>query len=263
MDSTGIRIGPKSRKPMIEVATNILWVVLIFFLLWLWLVSLDIWFRQQDENVLAAKYSFLCPYIHVWVEKVESDDCRTTKKIWEMVQADTEVLQKEILTELAEYIPIKVSKNLIDGSPEKAFIEKTYAWKLDYQKIISRFEEIITKQSEGYRDKILCDGLQMTELWDLSTQCIVYGGEVWSDGENGRLGSSRLETLKFIDALGRTEMYGFILKNPPSELTAEEIQSGAESTSDVPDEWSVLSKDFKTRTAISINLQDIWLITLQ
>ncbi len=251
MDSTGIRIGPKSRKPLIEVATNILWVVLILFLLWIGLISLDVWFRQQDENVLAAKYSFLCPYTHVWVEKVEPDDCRT------------EVLQKEILTELAEYIPIKVSKNLIDGSPEKAFIEETYAWKLDYQKIIGRFEEIITKQSEGYRDKILCDGLQMTEKWDLSTQCIVYGGEVWSDGENGRLGSSRLETLKFIDALGRTEMYGFILKNPPSELTAEELQSGSDSTSDATNEWSVISKDFKTRTAISINLQNTWLITLQ
>ena len=77
----------------------------------------------------------------------------------------------------------------------------------------------------------------------MSTQCIVYGDDIGSDGSNGRLGSSRVETLKFIDTLGETDKSEFIVMDPPLSLSVEEIPQG--SNGDI----------FTTRTIVPLQLQ--------
>jgi hypothetical protein len=125
-------------------------------------------------------------------------------------------LQDEIINYLTEYIPIKVSQNIMDASPERKFIFDTYDNKIYVDKIMDRFE--VEKKAAQYvgGDNIECNGITITERNKVSTQCTIYGGDIGDDDENRKLGSARIEAMRFIDRISNTANSQFILINPPT-----------------------------------------------
>jgi hypothetical protein len=130
-------------------------------------------------------------------------------------------LQDEIINYLTEYIPIKVSQNIMDASPERKFIFDTYDNKIYVDKIMDRFE--VEKKAAQYvgGDNIECNGITITERNKVSTQCTIYGGDIGDDDENRKLGSARIEAMRFIDRISNTANSQFILINPPTALSVE------------------------------------------
>jgi hypothetical protein len=72
---------------------------------------------------------------------------------------------------------------------------------------------------------------------NLTTQCTIYGSASGNDDENGKLGSARIEALRFVSNLSDTSKSQFILLNPPTSLSMEKVTND-----DI----------FETRTTISI-----------
>lgn len=122
-----------------------------------------------------------------------------------------------------EYIPIKIAKNLIATSPEKKFIIDTYKNKVRVDITIQKFFELLEKSQYTSIDNIDCKGISIGTDGDLSTLCNIYGKDIGEDDSNGRLGSSRIETISFIDELSNTTKNQFIFLNPPTSLGIEPI----------------------------------------
>lgn len=158
-------------------------------------------------------------------------------------------LRNETMKYLTQYIPIKISRNLIDSSPEKAFIVKKYSAKVQFDKIIEKFEKVRSEQQYAKESNISCTGISMNESGNMSTQCIVYGGDIGSDIVEGKLSSSRIEALNFIDALGETNKSEFIVMDPPLSLSVEEIPAGSN------------GDEFTTRTIVPLQLQYVPITT--
>ncbi len=87
-------------------------------------------------------------------------------------------LETNIVNQLAVYIPIKVSSNIIDASSEKTFIVDTYNNKVDVKNMIEQFETVRKNASSIMSDNIICSGINITDGARLSTQCTVYGGAI-------------------------------------------------------------------------------------
>lgn len=238
-----IRIGPKAKKPILEIITMWLGYVLIIGIIVTLGFSVDVFLRSQKQNAIAEKYRFLCPYISLGIVDKDPDECRTLTMIRDYYTAEKDKIEEETLKNLAQYIPIKVSKNLIEASPEKAFIVKKYESKVRFDAIIDKFEKVRSAQQYVKQSNIICTGISMNESGNMSTQCIIYGGDIGSDGSNGKLWSSRIEALKFIDALGETDKSEFIVMDPPLALSTEELTPGSN------------GDYFTTRTIVPLQLQ--------
>ncbi len=98
-------------------------------------------------------------------------------------------LEENILAALTEYIPIKVSSSILDASPEKRFIISTYNSKPHVNNVLEAFEKVkmntqkVSSQSAN-EPNIKCSGITVVEGNILSTQCIIYGGDIGSDNTN-------------------------------------------------------------------------------
>lgn len=57
----------------------------------------------------------------------------------------------------------------------------------------------------------------------MSVQCDIYGAHIGATDKDGKLGSSRIEALRFIERLAQTRESQFILQSPPTSLTTEEV----------------------------------------
>ncbi len=52
-------------------------------------------------------------------------------------------LEGAIVNKLAEYIPIKITKNLLITSPERAFVIDTYKTKIRMDRIMVQFQDVL------------------------------------------------------------------------------------------------------------------------
>lgn len=172
-------------------------------------------------------------------------DCKTLTMVQKDYTERLSRLKEEVLVGLTEYIPIKISKNIIDTSPEKSFIINTFANKVHVDAIMSQFEKLRTSSSYSNTNNITCNGISITNGDTLSTQCTVYGAKIGNDNKNGQLGSARLEALTFLENLGNTARSQFILLNPPTSLNIEFVQPGEEGVNPV----------FSTRTTVQIQIR--------
>ena len=84
-------------------------------------------------------------------------------------------LQNDIINKLAEYIPIKITKNLLASSPEKQFVIDTYKNKVRMDAIIAQFEKVRRSAQSDVGNNIICNGMAVTVNAELTTQCTVYG----------------------------------------------------------------------------------------
>jgi hypothetical protein len=105
----------------------------------------------------------------------DRDNCLTTNMARDKFTADKKSLETDIISILTEYIPIKVSKNIIDASPEKKFIIDTFEKKVFVNDIMSRFEAIQKTSQYNGANNIECNGISITNGDTLSTQCTIYG----------------------------------------------------------------------------------------
>ena len=239
-----ISIGPKAQKSGLEIITTILGyvlpVVIVVTLFWLFHVFIR---GGGGAKEIKDKYTFLCPYLTYGVSGLdESENCEPMKTLEEGYTKRSSDLEISIINKLAEYIPIKITKNLLITSPERAFVIDTYKNKIRMDRIMEQFRDIQRTARSSAGDNIVCNGISITGQGDLTTQCSIYGGPSWSDDENGRLWSARVEALKFTEIISDTSKSKFILLNPPISLSMEDVSSE-------------VSPIFKSRTSLSLQLQ--------
>jgi hypothetical protein len=239
-----ISIGAKVKKSGLELGTDILGYVVPIARVIAIVGVIHVFIRTQESNTFAENYSFICPYLNMGIVD-PTKECKTLTMLKKEYDDRLARLQLEIVTGLTEYIPIKISKNIIDASPEKGFIIKTFDEKVHVDDIIKQFEKIRTGSEYRESPNIECNGISITNGDTLSTQCTIYGGKIGMDDSNSRLGSARIEALSFLETLANTARSQFILLNPPSSLNVEILKPGEDTT-------SIL---FETKTTVQIQVR--------
>ncbi len=240
-----ISIGAKAQRSTLEIATSTFGYIIPVLAIVVALGSAHVFLRTQENGSFAENYTFLCPYLNYGVSLTkEEKNCKTIKMIGDEYGKKSIEHQKEVVDYLTEYIPIKVSKNIMDASPERKFIIDTFSNKVFVNKIMEKFE--VEKKRSEYSGvpNIECLGITITEKNLLSTQCSIYGSELGNTDSNGWLGSSRIEALRFVEKIGTTVESQFVLLNPPTSLSQEKV-TPALGTNPI----------FKTRTTLQIQLK--------
>lgn len=239
-----ISIGTKVKKSWLEITTSILGyivpLVIIVGIVW----SIHVFIRTQESNSLAENYNFICPYLNMGITAPDKE-CKTLTMIEKEYSEKLNRIQDEIILSLTEYIPIKISKNIIDASPERAFIVNTFENKVHVDDIMKQFEKMRKWSSYLDSPNIECNGIAITGWDTLSTQCTIFWWKIWADDANSRLGSARIEALSFVENLANTAKSQFILLNPPSSLNVETVKPWDEAS-------SIL---FETKTTIQIQVR--------
>jgi hypothetical protein len=142
-----LSIGPKSQKSSLEIVTGIFAYVVPIAVIASILAAVHVFLRTQESGSFAENYQFLCPYINMGVN-AEEKGCKTFTMIAKEYQDKTANLQANTIDLLTEYIPIKVSKNIMDASPEKKFVFDVFANKIHVDEIMKQFETV--KRSASY-----------------------------------------------------------------------------------------------------------------
>jgi hypothetical protein len=202
-------------------------------------------FIQKGGGAASIKenYTFLCPYLNYATDLPDDDtehSCDTMTTIYTAYTEKKTNLETEIIEKLNEYIPIKLTKNILLTSPERKFAETTFENKLHMNLVIDQFEEVRSNAKSLQGNNIVCNGISITGDGSVTTQCTVYGSASGNDDENGRLGSARIEALRFLSVLADTAKSQFILLNPPTSLSMEKITDNRDFS------------NFETRTTVSI-----------
>lgn len=244
-----ISIGPRAQKSWLEVMTTILGYIVPIAVFFTAIGSAHVFLRTQEKSWFAENYSFLCPYLSYGVNDEESqkDSCKTITMIGLDYEKRSKDLQVEIIKYLTEYIPIKVSQNIMDVSPERTFIINTYENKIYVDDIMNKFEDEKRKAQYSGGNNVECNGITISDRTLLSTQCTIYGWDIGDDDSNGKLWSARIMALRFLETIWTTSNSQFIFLNPPTSLSIEKITGGA---------WGEdINPIFKTRTTVQLQLQ--------
>lgn len=237
-------IGAKAQKSWLEIATWILGYIVPIAIVLVLLGSIHVFIRTQESNAFAENYDFICPYLNMGIDIVDKD-CKTLTMIEKEYSDRAAKIKEEIITGLTEYIPIKISKNIIDASPEKAFIINTFENKVFVDEIMRQFERIRMNSIHADSGNIECSGISITNWDTMSTQCTIYGWKIGTDDSFNKLWSARIEALSFLDELANTSKSQFILLNPPSSLNVEILNA-----------WEdAINPQFETRTTIQIQVR--------
>ncbi len=101
--------------------------------------------------------------MHYDIEAPESEKlCKNIGVIQKEYAEKLTILQENIITDLTEYIPIKVSVSILDASPEKDFILRTYESKPHVNNVLEAFEKV-KAGSQSANENIECTGLTVTQ----------------------------------------------------------------------------------------------------
>jgi hypothetical protein len=169
-----ISIGSKVKKSGLELGTDILGYIVPLAIVIAVIGVIHVFIRTQETNTFAENYSFICPYLHIGITAPDKE-CKTLTMLQKEYNDRLLRTQEEIIMGLTEYIPIKISKNIIDASPEKAFILDTFENKVHVDDIIKQFEKMRTGAEYRESPNIECNGISITGGDTLSTQCSIYG----------------------------------------------------------------------------------------
>jgi DNA polymerase II large subunit len=107
-------------------------------------------------------------------EEYNCDSLATIEASYSKKRAD---LEGNILKQLSEYIPVKLTKNILLSSPERKFAIDTYRKKIHMDEILDKFEEVKTnsKSIALNTNNIVCNGMSIVGDGNITTQCTVYG----------------------------------------------------------------------------------------
>ncbi|MBP9812129.1 hypothetical protein KBC86_01995 [Candidatus Gracilibacteria bacterium] len=237
-----ISVGSKARQSGLELSVSILGYVLIVVVVASILGTAHVFLRNQESGKMIESYPFLCNYLNYGIN-LDSQErgCKTLSSLATEYNQKRETLEDNIIVELNSYIPLKITQNILRTSPEKKFIIDTYNQKLHVNDIMDKFDSVKRNAQASGVNNIDCNGMSITGDGKISTQCTIYGGNIGSDDTNGKMGSARIEALRFIENLSATNTSGFIVLNPPSSLSIEKTDG--------------TSPLFQTRTTLSIQAQ--------
>ncbi len=240
-----ISIWPKAQKSGLELTTTVLSYVIPVALIVGLFGGFHVFIRNGGwATSIKENYTFLCSYLNYGVTLSEEEkSCQTLTSIRDVFRKKREVLESNIIDKLAEYIPIKITKNLLIASPERAFVIDTYKNKIHMDDIMLQFANVRKAGHSLTGDNVVCNGISITGEGNITTQCSIYGWALWDDDENGKLGSARIEALRFLETVSDTSKSKFILLNPPTSLTMEEVTNA--------EIWA----SYKSRTTVSIQAQ--------
>lgn len=221
-----ISVWPKAQKSGLEIFTNIagylLPVIIIGVLLWAFHVYVQ---GGGGANTIKENYTFLCGYLNYGVNNFDEEHkCSTMESIAAAYTQKRSELEEDIVVKLNEYIPIKLTKNILLTSPERKFTIEKYNNKLHMDEVMQKFEEVKNASKSTNKDNITCNGLSIAGDGNITTQCTIYGDISGSDDENGRLGSARIEAIRFLSNVSDTSKSQFILLNPPTSLSMEKLE---------------------------------------
>lgn len=219
-----VMIGSKVTRSSLEVIVSIMQYITIFVVT-LWAFGWAHVFIRSIENAsFLENYSFLCPYLNYdLINNANEKWCKNVATINKEYTEKKVTLENNIITALTEYIPIKVSASILDASPEKKFILATFDNKPNINKVIEAFDKVISDSQYILWDNISCNGISIKNGYNLSTLCTIYWGDVGNADINWQIGSSRIETLKFIDKIANTAKSSLILENRPTNLSYEKL----------------------------------------
>lgn len=179
-----ISMGPKAEKSGLEIATTIFGYLVPITILATALLSAHVYLKTLDDTTIVEKYDFICKYINGAVPIDEADKkCKSLPQIETDYQVKITALTEETIKYLNEYLPIKISKNLLATSPEKAFIVKTFQRKLDVRKIMQEFYTAVDISQWNKAKNIICTGVSITQAGNVTSQCTVYGMGVGETGD--------------------------------------------------------------------------------
>jgi hypothetical protein len=239
-----IAIGKKAQKSGLEITVTVLGYILPVAILLVAVGSFHVFIQKWGgAQSIKENYTFLCPYLNYAVDLPDGDtehSCDTMTAIYTAYSEKKSGLESEIIDKLNEYIPVKLTKNILLTSPERKFAETTFQKKLHMDLVIEKFEEVRSSAKSLQGNNIVCNGISINSAGDITTQCTVYGSASWNDDENGRLWSARIEALRFLAVLADTAKSQFILLNPPTALSMEKITDNRDFS------------NFETRTTVSI-----------
>ncbi len=242
-----ITVWQRKSKTLLEFLTQIFaFITPIVALLTIWAL-VHVLIKWQETNDFAENFPIFCGYLNSWLKSNwDTDfDCKTVDMVQKEYKEKNKKQDAAIVDVLSFYIPVKVSENLLDTSPEKKFVVNTFKNKSDINAIIQKFKEMTEYSQNSGKKHIVCTGINIKDGDTLSTQCNVYGMNMWDDSP---LNSARIEALKFTEFLADTNRSQFILTHPPTTLTTEEYIPGS---SDDEFFW------YATRTSLPIAVKYI------
>lgn len=238
----------KTERSGLEIFTNIMSFIIPILLIATLLWSIHTFVKSQTDSSFVEKFPFLCSYMNSDIEWLSEDEkwCKTSIIIKEEFDNKTTALENEIVSKLSSYLPIKLSSNNINEK-EQEFIKKTFEDKISIKNIMDDFNKVIDKaQTKG---NISCKNMSINNIWTINVQCEILGWEIGAKsiktGTRVDLWSSRIEASNFIMILSQTAKTNFILINPPTILSVENISN---KKSDVP-------SLFQTRTNINLTMK--------
>lgn len=165
-------------------------------------MSLHVYLRSDSPGKWMENYSFLCSHLNYGVSiDSEARACKSLSQITTEYNQKRELLESDMLIKLNEYIPLKITQNILRTSPDKNFVVDTYKNKLHIDEVIARFESVKNSSESSGVHNIECNGIAITGDGKITTQCTVYGGIIGNDDTNGKMGSARIEALRFLDNL--------------------------------------------------------------
>jgi hypothetical protein len=215
------------------------------------LFALHVFVRSSESTTFLSNFTVLCPYMNYDIMTPPGDNkgCKSIGTIKKEYTDKKTILEENIISALTEYIPIKVSANILDASPEKAFVVNTFEKKPHVDLVLDAFESTRRSAQTNGKDNIRCSGITITRGYSLSTQCTVYGGIIGESSSDAQIRSSRIEALQFLEKLSDTSTSSLILENPPMTLGIEKL-----------DQKSQDSFGFSTSTTFPVQVRYIPLV---
>lgn len=242
-DGNLVRKNAERRSPL-EIVTTIFNFVMPIAVTLAIVGGVHSLIRSQEDNALAENFQFLCGYLHSGINTNDpAYSCQTAKYIYNDIREKTVKLEKDIVEQLFTYIPIKVSIGAAAASSnENSKAKEVYESKVNFNDIVTQFDKIRkTAQSAGLNN-IQCQTVSISANNTLTTQCTIFGGEIGAN-DTRQLGSSRIETVRFLERLSDTQTSQFILQSPPTTLPVEAIEPGGN-----------IPAIYKTKTTVTISL---------
>lgn len=238
-----ISIWPKAQKAGIEIFTTVLGYILPIVIIAVVGGAFHVYVQKWGgATAIKENYTFLCPYLNYGISGIDKEyECDNMQVIESSYTTKRTEIEGNILNSLNEYIPIKLTKNILLTSPERKFAISTYESKIPVDQIIEKFETVRnnSKSIAVNTNNIICNGVSIIKE-RFTTQCVILGGASGNDDENGKLGSARIEALRFLTNLADTSKSWFILLNPPTSLSMDKVDQ--------------LDLDgFESRTVVSID----------
>lgn len=224
-------MGAKKERSGLELLVSILEYAVILIVIIGVLFAVHVSIRSNKGGWILDNAPFLCPYFNYDIDIADEEKwCKTIDAIGKDYVERNKSLEDNILIGLNEYIPIRISWNILDKSPELQFVLSRFASKPHVNDVLDAFEKVRTSaqkilpQSDN-KSNIECTGVSVTEWSILATQCVIYGGDIGSSNINWAIGSARIEALNFMEKIANTTQSSLILYNYPTTLSIENIAS--------------------------------------